>query len=323
MTVGENCAIIGRKDNLIGRHTVKKILTYAVIVCVAILAALSYQLFVFPNQFAPAGVNGLCTMIQYLTHISVGYLSLLINIPLAIAVFCKVSRPLALRSMTYVAVFSVALLILDKVDLSGFAYATDNGTSTILGPLVAGVLTGAFYSILVHGGALTGGMDFIATLIHKKKPQTNLFWVIFALNSSVALLSYFVYGFQIEPVLLCILYSFMSSMVSDRAGKSGREAVRFEIITEDPEKISDAIIHQLHHSATLIPGKGIYMGKQTSVLVCIVNKSQVAMLSSIIRECPKTFAITSHVTEVMGNFKRLDTNGNLEWDLLDAGTEII
>lgn len=301
----------------------KKILTYGVIVLVAILAALNYQLFVFPNQFAPAGINGLCTMIQYLTKISVGYLSLLINIPLAIAVFFKVSRPLALRSMTYVAVFSVALLILDRVDLSGFAYATDNGTSTILGPLVAGIVTGACYSILVHGGALTGGMDFVASLIHKKKPQTNLFWVIFALNSSVALLSYFVYGFKVEPVILCILYSFMSSMVSDRAGKSGREAVRFEIITEDPEKISNAIIHQLHHSATLIPGRGIYMGKETSVLVCIVNKSQVATLSAIVRECPRTFAITSHVTEVLGNFKRLDPNGKLEQELLDSGSEII
>lgn len=301
----------------------KKILTYGVIVLVAILAALNYQLFVFPNQFAPAGINGLCTMIQYLTKISVGYLSLLINIPLAIAVFFKVSRPLALRSMTYVAVFSVALLILDRVDLSGFAYATDNGTSTILGPLVAGIVTGACYSILVHGGALTGGMDFVASLIHKKKPQTNLFWVIFALNSSVALLSYFVYGFKVEPVILCILYSFMSSMVSDRAGKSGREAVRFEIITEDPEKISNAIIHQLHHSATLIPGRGIYMGKETSVLLCIVNKSQVATLSAIVRECPRTFAITSHVTEVLGNFKRLDPNGKLEQELLDSGSEII
>lgn len=300
----------------------KKVLTYAVIILLAVIGAFNYQLFVFPNRFAPAGLNGICTMIQYLSHISVGYLSLLINIPLAVAVFIKVSRPLALRSMTYVLVFSVALVVLDHLDLSSFAYATDNGTSTILGPLVAGVITGACYSLLVRGGALTGGMDFVASLIHKKKPQTNLFWVLFLLNCSVAAISYFVYDFKIEPVILCILYSFMSSMVSDRVGKSGRSAVRFEIVTENPQAISDAIIHQLHHSATLLPGKGIYKGKETSVLICIVNKSQVAQLSAILRECPNTFAIMSQVNEVMGNFKRLDTHGNLEIELLDSGSSI-
>ena len=298
----------------------KKLLTYAMIVLIAVIGAFNYQIFIFPNRFAPAGLNGICTMIQHISGISVGYLSLLINIPLAIAVFCNISRPLALRSMVYVTVFSVVLVVLDYVDLSPFAYATDNGTSTILGPLVAGIITGACYSILVRGGALTGGMDFVASLIHKRQPETSLFWIIFLLNCSVAAISYFVYDYQIEPVIMCILYSFMSSTVSDRVSKSIRSAVRFEIITEDPKTISDAIINQLHHSATLLPGKGIYKGKETSVLICIVNKSQAATLTAIIRSCPNTFAITSQVGEVMGNFKRLDKRGNLEVELLDSGS---
>ena len=58
--------------------------TYVVIAAIAFLAALDYELFVFPNQFAPSGLNGICTMIQYITGGSVGHLSLLINVPLAI-----------------------------------------------------------------------------------------------------------------------------------------------------------------------------------------------------------------------------------------------
>lgn len=300
----------------------KKVLTYFVIVLLALMGALNYHLFVFPNQFAPAGINGICTMIQYLTHINVGYLSLLINIPLAIAVFLKVSKPLATRSMVYVVAMSAFLVALDYVDLSGFAYATDTGTSTILGPLVAGVINGTGYGFLMRCGAFTGGMDFIASLIHKKKPHTNLMWVLFALNCTVASISYFVYDFHVEPVILCILYSFMSSMVSDRLGKNGRSAMRFEIVTDNPDAISQAIIHQLHHSATLLPGKGIYKGKETSVLVCVVNHTQVAQLAAIVRACPNTFAVMSPVGEVMGNFKRLDTRGKLEVDFLDSGTSI-
>ena len=299
----------------------KKILTYGVICLVAMIAALNYHLFVFPNRFAPAGLNGICTMIQYITGISVGYMSLVINIPLAIFVYLKVSKSLAKRSMFYVAVFSIMLVVLEKVDLSDFAYYTENGTSTILGPLVGGIIFGAGYSILVKGSANSGGTDFVAAIIHKYRPEFNLFYVIFTLNVTVALASYFVYDYQIEPVLLCVLYSFMSSTVSDRMTKSGRAAVRFEIITDYPQEISQKIIQKLHHSATLIPGRGMYLGKEVSILICVVNKGQMAKLADIIRSYPNTFAVMSSVNEVMGNFKKIDREGRQEQEILDRGDQ--
>ena len=64
--------------------TMKKAWTYLVIALLALGASVNYELFVFPNQFAPSGLNGICTMIQHISGISVGYLSLLINVPLAI-----------------------------------------------------------------------------------------------------------------------------------------------------------------------------------------------------------------------------------------------
>ena len=135
----------------------------------------------------------------------------------------------------------------------------------------------------------------------------------------VAILSFFVYGYKIEPVLLCILYSFASSSVMDRSNKSGRSAIRFEIITDHPEELSKAIVEQLHHSATLVPAKGIYRGKDTNVLICVVNKTQTARLSAIIRSIPGTFAVISQVSEVMGNFKHIDSRGNHEVSILDKG----
>ena len=296
-------------------YRIKKVLTYVVIMLVAMVGALNYELFVFPNQFAPAGINGICTMIQYLGGISVGYLSLLINIPLAIAVFFKVSRSLALRTMVYVSVFSLVLVAFDHIDLSAFAY--DTQSSAILGPLVAGIINGSCYSLLIRASAYSGGMDFVASLIHKFKPNANFFWTVFALNIAVAAISFFVYGYKLEPVLLCIIYSFTTSTVSDKLNKSGRSAVRFEIVTDHPEAISQAIIQRLHHSATLVPGKGMYQGKETNLLICVVNRTQVAAMNAIIRSFPNTFAITSQVSEVTGNFKRFKNNGEDELDLLD------
>ena len=296
---------------------VKKTLTYLMIILMAFICAMNYQLFVFPNSFAPAGLNGICTMIQHLFDFSIGYLNLLINIPLAVAVFFLVSKPQALRSMAYTLAFSVFTLILEQVDLSSFAYDTANGTSTVLGPVVAGIITGFASGILFRTGANTGGTEFVASLIHKKNPQVNFFWVIFALNISVAGLSYFVYDFQMEPVLLCIMYSFASSTVRDRMSQNSRSAVRFEIVTDRPQQLSDSIIRNLHHSSTMIPAKGMYSGKPTNVLICVVNKSQVAELLSIVKMHPNSFVIMSHVAQVVGNFKKVDKHGNEQISMLD------
>ena len=297
----------------------KKVWTYLVIVFVALVAAVNYELFVFPNQFAPSGVNGICTMVQYITHISVGYLSLLINVPLAIWVYLEVSKPIAVRSMLYVVTFSLGLVLLDYVDLSAFAYATENGTSKILGPLAAGIIQGYVYSILVKASAYSGGTDFVSAIIHKRNPTRTVFGLSFIMNTVIAVCSYFVYDYQMEPVILCIIYSFASSTVGERLMKSGREAICFEIITDHPAEISDEIIHKIHHTTTLIPARGMYSGRETNMLICVVNKTQAATVSRIIRKYPRTFAIVDPVSEVMGNFKDLDTEGKKVVHILDRG----
>ena len=300
-------------------RTAKKVWTYLVIALVALLSAVNYELFVFPNQFAPAGLNGICTMIQYIWGINVGYLSLIINIPLAIWCYFEVSKPVALRSMVYVGVFSVGLVLLDYVDLSAFAYATENGTSKILGPLVGGLIQGYVFSILVKASAYSGGTDFISAIIHKRDPNKSVFGMSFIINTCVAIVSYFVYGYQMEPVILCILYSFMSSTVAERQMKAGREAVCFEIITDYPRELTEEIIRKTGHTTTLIPAKGMYTGQERNMLICVVNKTQAAAVAKIIRKYPATFAIMDPVSEVMGNFKNLSKDGKQVVQVLDSG----
>ena len=299
--------------------TLKKIWTYLVIIAVALAASVSYELFIFPNQFAPSGLNGICTMIQHITGISVGYLSLLINVPLALWCYHTVSKPIALRSMVYVVTFAIGLLILDHVDLSAFAYSTDNGTSKILGPLVAGIIMGYVYSILMKASAYSGGTDFISAIVHKYHPDKSVLAMSFSINVFIAIASYFVYGYQMEPVILCIIYSFASSTVGERLQKSGREAVCFEIITDYPEEIPQEIIKKFHHTTTLIPAKGMYSGRETNMLICVVNKTQATAISRIIRKYPRTFAVMDLVSEVMGNFANLSGDNKPVKVMLDCG----
>jgi len=164
----------------------KKVLTYFVIVLIAVIYAIDYQIFILPNHFAPSGINGICVMIQHIFGVNIGYLSLAVNIPLAIAVYFLVSKPLAIRSMTFNGLLSLLLIVFEYVDFSAFAYATETGTSALLGPLVGGIIGGYCGSIMIRCGGHLGGTDFVSSLIRKYCPNVNFFWVSFALNASVA-----------------------------------------------------------------------------------------------------------------------------------------
>ena len=290
----------------------KKAVGYLTFIVLAALSALSYQLFIFPNSFAPAGFNGIATMIQHLFGINVGYLSLIFNIPLIIAVFIFVNRDFAVNTLVYILTFSGTLIVLERVDLSAIMYQTDTGTSTILGPLVAGILGGGILGVAFMMNCCSGGTELVAALIHKFKPSYDFVWVTFVLNAAVAVISFFVYGFNFEPVILCILYCYSQSIVSDKMLKGNKEAVRFEIVTNYPEDIAKEVIEKLGHSATLINAEGCYTHNKKNILICVVNKHQIVQMKQILAKYPDTFANVSSVNYTIGQFKYLrETNSTI------------
>ena len=76
----------------------KSLLEYGFIVLAAIASTLTYLLFIVNNRFAPAGVGGILTMIQYKTGFSIGYMSLIINVPLCILAYFFVNKDFAKKS---------------------------------------------------------------------------------------------------------------------------------------------------------------------------------------------------------------------------------
>ena len=291
------------------------------VIGIAMVMALNYQLFVFPNAFAPAGLNGIFTMVQHLFDFKLSYASILLNLPLAVVCFFVIAKPFALRSMVYCLAFSAFLILFDYMDLSAFAYSTT--VSTFLGPAVAGLISG-FGGYYMHRiGACFGGTEFIAKLIHKKKPSVNFFSVVFVLNITVAVASYFVYGYKIEPVLLCVIYSFFSSSIRDNLNRRYNSAVRCEIITAYPQQMSREILEKLHHGVTAMEAKGMYTGQDKWVLMCILNPSQLTELIRLVDSYPESFVTVSQVNRVLGNFKHLDSSNQPEKEIFDPGKKII
>ena len=145
--------------------------SYLALIALAFLAALNYEIFVHPNQFAPAGINGIATMVQYLLNFSIGYMSLLINIPMLIVASFLLNRSYSFRTLAYVLVFAGSLLILQRIDISAIQFvASDNG-SAIMASVAAGFFNGLFYSLSIRMGGSTGGTDIVGSFVHAKAPQ--------------------------------------------------------------------------------------------------------------------------------------------------------
>ena len=267
------------------KEIMKASLVYLLIIALACGMALCYQIFIFENSFAPAGINGIATMIQYKLHFSVAYMSLLINIPLCVLAFFFLDKSFAARSTVFALTFSVALLLLQfrVADLSFLSYKTANGSSTILAPIASGVINGIIYGAAIRLNGCTGGTDIVAALIHKRWPEQNLIWIIFALNTGVAVASYFVYDLKVEPVV-------------------------FEIVSNESKEISDEIIRTLKHSVTVVPAKGMFSGRETEMLICVVQKHQVVAMEKIIAAHPGAFAYSTIINETLGNYEKIRYN---------------
>lgn len=279
---------------------------YAVIALAAALMALNYQIFILPNEFAPAGLSGISTMVQYLFNFSVGYMSLIINIPLAVVSWFRVDRDFTLKTATNVVVFSVLLLLMQSnvIDVRRFIYYTADGKSTLLAPVAAGTINGFIVAVSLKYGGSTGGMDYVAGMIHKQHPAYSMTHISFAINLVVAGISYFVYDFKIEPVILCIVYSYLTTRVGDYILKGGREALRVEMITAHPQEITDRVVSELHHSSTIVQAEGGYSHQGKTLLICVINKHQITRFTEIISQFPDTFACVSSVSDTLGNFRR-------------------
>ena len=117
-------------------------------VVLAFLFALNYELFIVKNQFAPSGFSGIGAMIEHISHMSfnLGYFSLIVNVPLCILAFFFIAREFAVKTAVFSLCYSVFLIVLRMVDLSAFQYDAQ-GVDTIFPALISGAIAGFVYGI--------------------------------------------------------------------------------------------------------------------------------------------------------------------------------
>lgn len=286
----------------------KQIGSYAIVILMALMLAVNYRFFIVDNAFAPAGINGIATMIQYKTGFSISYVSLIVNIPLCLFAYFFADKQYAVKSFLFTVVYSFFYLFLQSLDLSAWVYNA-NGHDTVFPVIISGLISGLSAGVCLQNNSAAGGTEIISFCIHKKHPDFNFFVVSFAINAIVAFVSLFVYSdgtsLNYKPVALCITYCFVCYTFGNYWMKGTKTAYKFTVVTEHPDEIANDVTRFLHHGVTRLAAQGAYTGKDKTVLLCVVNRHQLVDFKKIIESYPDTFSFHESVNETYGNFRRI------------------
>ena len=279
------------------------------IACLAgIIVGTAYYFFQNSNGFAPGGVGGLATITHYLTKLetetSWAMLMVAFNLPIFILVSIFVNRRLGIILIIYILVQSFTAPAWELLKVPPYS-AENNGADfeIVFACIATGVVSGIGFSIMFKRFGASGGTYAISALIKKSKPEANIAYVAFCLDASVVAIAFFVYDFQITPVICTLLNLFIANVVVDSALAGLKNGYKFEIVTDNPEELSAELIEKLKHSVTEIRVVGMYSHTDKYMLVCIIRKKQVGEMMKIIQRYPGSFASFAKVNEVFGRFK--------------------
>lgn len=280
------------------------------ILCVIVAGTVvgtAYYFFQNSNGFAPGGVGGLATITHYLLKdkISWSVLMVVFNLPIFILVSAIVNKKLGIMLSAYMLVQAFVPVLYELVGAKPYCLENNAADFNIVFACIAtGVISGFGFSLMLKRFGASGGTYGISALIKKARPEINIAFVSFIMDTSVVLIAFFVYGMKITPVICTLLNLFIANMIVDNGLSGIKNGYKFEIVTSHPNELSEELMIRLKHGVTKIKVHGMYSNTDKYMLICIINKRQIGEMMKILKSYPDIFASFEKVNEVFGNFKR-------------------
>ena len=303
------------------KESFKKILLdIAICFIAAILVSGSLYYFSNYNKFAPGGVTGFASIIGSLlakqdigeVTLNMSILMFTFNLPIFCLVAAFTNRKTGFMLIIYL-VFQSGLLMLFKYLQKKYgwsyyaAYSQDpmyeEGNNFVFAAIGVGVISGLGFSMMLRRFGASGGTYAISALIKHFRPEQNIAWLAFALDSSVVVLAFFVYGSGVNSVIATLTNIFISDLVVDYMLQGLRSGYKFEVITDKAEEISSELMKKLRRGVTLLHAEGMYTHTDKALLICIVRKREVGEFLKLLKKYDATFSYSCKVNEVYGNFK--------------------
>ncbi|HEY8424292.1 MAG TPA: YitT family protein [Clostridia bacterium] len=266
------------------------------------LRAFGVHSFIVPNVFAPGGVTGIASMVEILSNgaINSGYIIFILNIPLVFLAWKFLNWKFTLKTLIFIVINSLMLILLEQIEAMtsiSLRYAPEN---KLLAALAGGVINGAALAIMLKIGGSTGGTDILASIVNQRYSATSVSYFIFFFDAIIVLISAILFS-SFDPIMLSVVEMFVGAKVSDAILQGFTSAVKFEIITDNPDELAAVIMQKLNRGVTCLKAKGMHTNKERNLLICLVRKSQVSAMKKLLKQyAPNSFTYISQATEVIG-----------------------
>jgi uncharacterized membrane-anchored protein YitT (DUF2179 family) len=269
---------------------------YALVALGALTQAIAVRLFLVPAQLASGGVTGIAQIINHFTLWPIGLMIFIGNVPLFVLGWRFLGgQRFALRTAIAVVTYSFftdALLWLPFFPRSGL---TDD---IVLNSLYGAVVSGIGYGLVYRGQGTSGGSDIFARILthYRSVPMTQSYLTV---DTGVILAAGLVFGWKQALYALITLY--VSGLVVDTTLEGARTARTAMIVTSQVEVIAKRVLGDMQRGVTVLAGTGAYTGATRPVLYCVVSRSEVQQLKTIVHEAdPEAFLVIGVAHEALG-----------------------
>ena len=276
----------------------QEISSYVMVMMGAVIAAFSIEEFLVPCTILDGGIVGISIMINNLSGISLGILTLVLNIPFLLAGMRKLGTKFIVKSAVAMVTFSSFLEI--------FAPFVEVTQEYLLAVCFGGVFLGVGVGFVIRAGGCLDGTETVAVVLNKRfnfpVGQTVLF-----INVVIYTIAGFLFGF--DRAMYSLLTYFITSKVIDFVETGVEEAKAAMIITDEGQLIADEIYKRMGRTVTILEGEGLISGKKI-VLYCVLNRFEIYDLKRLIKEVDASAFITiSDVSEIIGNHIKKKADG--------------
>lgn len=273
------------------------------------LVSFSAHALIAPNEFTIGGVSGIAILLSVATagKIQQSIVLFSINLPLVVLSFFFVKKKFALLTTANIALQTLWLVVLENAFPTLQIEFAENGEK-IFAALAGGICIGTAVALAFKIGGSTGGADIVAVMIQKKISAGSIASMLFIMNCVIIGASLFVFydsekllAYNLLPIMMSAFESYIESRMNESMTNGFQSAVEFRIITDKPDELSRAIMHELSRGVTAIPATGMYTKNARSMLLCVVSRRQVTTLKKLMKSIdPDSFAVTSKVSQVLG-----------------------
>ena len=265
----------------------------------AVIAAFAIEEFLVPCTILDGGVVGIGIMINNLTGIPLGILTVVFNVPFLIIGSRKMGKLFILKSAVGMALFSAFLEV-----FSPLASATEE---YLLAVCFGGVILGVGVGLVIRFGGCLDGTETVAILLNKKF-KFPVGKVVLVFNVFIFVIAGFLFGF--DRAMYSLLTYFITSKALDIVENGMEQTKAAMIITNDAKEISRQIFKRLGRTVTIMEGEGLVSGKKV-VLYCVLTRFEIHELKDIIKNIDTSaFIAISDVSEIIGT--HIKRSGNTE-----------